>query len=149
MITIHLPDEAATEALGAALARVVTARAVLLLDGPLGAGKTGLARGFLRSRGELGPVASPTYAIVRSYPALGISHADVYRIRTEAELVETGILDGVETGVWLIEWASQFPAVWPDDRLQITLAPYGHGRKATIAATGPHSAAALRGLGAA
>lgn len=144
---IDLQDEAATVALGAALSAAVGAdRAVLLLEGTLGAGKTALARGFLRARGELGPVASPTYAIVHTYPASGVSHADVYRVTTEAELEQTGILDGVEHGIWLIEWASQFPGVWPEDRLEITLAVNGETRAASITATGPASSAVLARL---
>lgn len=144
---VHLVNEEATRALGVALARAAGgARVVILLDGPLGAGKTSLARGVLEGLGHTGPVASPTYAIVHSYPHVAASHADVYRIGSEAELEQTGVLDDVERGSWVIEWASLFPGAWPADHVQVDLALSGEGRTASLTATGDSSRAVLARL---
>ena len=144
MLTFTLDDAAATEALGCRVARAVTAagltRIVVLLEGPLGTGKTTFARGFLRELGETGPIASPTYAIVHPYSAA--SHADVYRIDDVPGLGQTGLLDAIEDGVWLVEWGSRFPGAWPGDRLEVTIvddhAEWADrpGRTATVQATG-------------
>jgi len=145
---VHLANEEDTRALGAALANAAGgARFVILLDGPLGAGKTSLARGVLEGLGHRGPAASPTYAIVHSYPDIEASHADVYRIGSEAELEQTGMLDDVERGSWVIEWASLFPDAWPADHVQVHLALSGAGRTASLDATGERSRALLARLG--
>lgn len=137
MLEIELADAAATEALGARVAgAVVGGRAVVLLDGALGAGKTCFSRGFLRACGVEGPIASPTYALVHSY-AGALSHADVYRLDDTDALERVGLLDDVERGVWLIEWASRFPEVWPDDHLAVRIEAHGAARRATLRASGP------------
>lgn len=147
-----LPDASATEGLGAALAVAMSSAgrpdAVVLLDGALGAGKTTFAGGFLRALGAEGPFTSPTYAIVRTYAGARACHADVFRIETVAELEQTGLLDGIAHGVWLIEWASRFPGIWPEDRLEITLCTTiagvdGGPREVSLVATGPTSAGVL------
>ncbi len=147
MWTVETDGIAATEQVGALLARSVGGeRAVVLLEGALGAGKTAFARGFLRALGLTAAVTSPTYAIVHSHGV--VSHADVYRVRDVAELEHSGIVDGVEQGTWLIEWASRFPEVWPDDHVSVAIAiGDGDQRRVTITASGPVSAAVLDRLG--
>lgn len=98
---------AETESLGAALAAVVAAPCVIALEGPLGAGKTTLARGFLRARGHAGPVRSPTYTLVESYPCAGVTvhHLDLYRLSDPEELEQLGVRDLVAAdAIWLVEW---------------------------------------------
>lgn len=147
MIDVELSDAAATEALGRRVARCVAGgRAVVLLDGPLGAGKTCFARGFLQEFGVSGPVASPTYALVHAYPG-GVHHADVYRLDDASDLERTGMLDDVERGVWLIEWASRFADLWPDDHLTVRIAVQGAARVASLAASGVTHAALLARFG--
>jgi tRNA threonylcarbamoyladenosine biosynthesis protein TsaE len=79
--TLVLPDAAATERAGAALARVLAPGMVVTLAGDLGAGKTTLARGVLRALGWKGAVKSPTYTLVEHYPLsnLYFYHFDFYR----------------------------------------------------------------------
>ncbi len=145
---LTLRDEAATTALGRSLARVVRARGILdltiLLDAPLGAGKTALARGFLQELGAPGPIASPTYAIVHSYAVA--SHADVYRVDDLAALEQTGLLDDVGRGIWLIEWASRFPTAWPRERLALTLAVDHELRTVQIEAVGKAAQSLVQAL---
>lgn len=97
--------------LGAALARSLppdrSASAVLYLRGDLGAGKTTLARGFLRACGVTGAIRSPTYTLMEIYetPAVTVLHLDLYRVHDPEELESLGLRDWVRAGhVWLIEW---------------------------------------------
>ena len=110
-----LEDEQATTAFGAALAAVVRAGDVITLMGPLGIGKTALARGLLEGLGHRGEVPSPSFAIVQPYEDLDppVWHADLFRIDDRSELEELG-LEAAEEGVLLVEWperagASAFP----------------------------------------
>ena len=103
-----LADEEATMAAGAMLAKVVRAGDVITLSGPLGAGKTSFARGFLAALGHQGEVPSPSFAIVQPYEHLDppVWHADLYRIEEEGELDELG-LDDLADAVLLVEWPEQ------------------------------------------
>lgn len=100
-----LEDEAATAALGAALARQAEAGDVITLSGPLGVGKTALARGFIAALGHEGEVPSPSFAIVQPYEELQppVWHVDLYRIEDAAEIEELG-LDSAADAVLLVEW---------------------------------------------
>jgi tRNA threonylcarbamoyladenosine biosynthesis protein TsaE len=126
-----LPDIAATAAAGAALARQLRIGDVITLSGPLGVGKTALARAILAALGHEGEVPSPTFAIVQPYETLNppVWHSDLYRIEDAAELEELG-LDLAAAGVLLVEWPERGGADrWPD-ALQLTLdfAPDGARR---------------------
>jgi tRNA threonylcarbamoyladenosine biosynthesis protein TsaE len=100
-----LEDEAATAALGAALARQARAGDVITLSGPLGVGKTALARGLIVALGHEGEVPSPSFAIVQPYEELQppVWHVDLYRIEDAAEIEELG-LDSAADAVLLVEW---------------------------------------------
>jgi tRNA threonylcarbamoyladenosine biosynthesis protein TsaE len=111
-----LADEAATAALGAALGTVARAGDVITLSGPLGVGKTALARGLLAALGHDGEVPSPTFAIVQPYDTLPLPvwHADLYRIEQPQELDEIG-LDCAEEGLLLVEWPDRAgQQAWPN-----------------------------------
>lgn len=101
-----LPDEAATERIGAELAALLQAGDVVTLSGPLGVGKTALARAILHTAGVEGEVPSPTFAIVQPYDelALPIWHCDLYRIEDPSELEELGLDTVLDDGALLIEW---------------------------------------------
>jgi len=81
-------DEAATVAFGAALGRSARAGDVITLSGPLGVGKTALARGFIAALGHAGEVPSPSFALVQPYDDLDppVWHVDLYRINDPAEM---------------------------------------------------------------
>jgi len=126
-----LADMAATRAAGQALAERLQAGDVVTLSGPLGVGKTALARAILGRLGHVGDVPSPTFAIVQPYEAVHppIWHVDLYRIEDPSELEELG-LDASADGVLLVEWPERAgDDAWPD-ALQLTLdfAPDGARR---------------------
>ena len=110
-----LDDEQATMALGAKLAAKVRTGDVVTLSGPLGVGKTALARGILAGLGHEGEVPSPSFAIVQPYDELDppVWHVDLFRIERPAELDELG-LDSAAGGVLLVEWPDKAgPGAWP------------------------------------
>ena len=123
-----LKDEQATAALGAALARVAQQGDVIALSGPLGAGKTALARGFIAALGHEGDVPSPSFAIVQPYEDLDprVWHVDLYRIEQRSEIDELG-LDSAADAVLLVEWPDRAgPGAWPHAlALSLDLAPDG------------------------
>ena len=103
-------DETQMAALGVELAEVLAAPVVIFLEGPLGAGKTTLARAFLRGLGYAGAVRSPTYTLVESYPfdAFDVHHLDLYRVADPDELEFLGIRDlAASDAIWLVEWAER------------------------------------------
>ena len=132
--TIQLADEAATEALGAALAKRVT-NGVVWLQGDLGAGKTTLVRGWLRALGHVGAVKSPTYTIVEPYrfADVPVYHFDLYRLSDPEELEMIGGRDYFDRdALCLVEWPQQAGAALPAPTLIVSLAPANGGRVATL-----------------
>ncbi|MFL6842871.1 MAG: tRNA (adenosine(37)-N6)-threonylcarbamoyltransferase complex ATPase subunit type 1 TsaE [Sphingomicrobium sp.] len=111
-----LHDEQATAAVGAALARSARAGDVITLSGPLGVGKTALARGFIAGLGHEGEVPSPSFAIVQPYEELDppVWHVDLYRIEQPSEIAELG-LDSAGDAILLVEWPERAGAdAWPE-----------------------------------
>jgi tRNA threonylcarbamoyladenosine biosynthesis protein TsaE len=111
-----LADEAATAAVGAMLSRLARPGDVIALSGPLGVGKTALARGFLAALGHQGEVPSPSFAIVQPYEELtpAVWHVDLYRVEHASEMEELG-LDSAADAVLLVEWPERAgPDMWPE-----------------------------------
>ena len=111
-----LKDEDATLALGARLAEAARTGDVITLSGPLGVGKTALARGFIAAVGHEGEVPSPSFAIVQPYEELDppVWHVDLYRIEEPSEVDELG-LDSAADAVLLVEWPERAgDSAWPD-----------------------------------
>ena len=131
-----LPDEAATLALGAALARCLEPGLIVYLRGDLGAGKTTLVRGAVRALGHAGPVRSPTYTLVELYTAsrLDLHHFDFYRFQDPREWIDAGFRESFnDRSVSLIEWPEKAEGSLPPADLEITLAASGCGRSASFA----------------
>jgi len=136
----RLADPAASEAFGAALAGCVVPGDVITLSGPLGAGKTSIARGLLAALGLAGEAPSPSFAIVQPYAppevSLPVLHVDLYRIDDPRELDELGLDEARSDSVTLIEWPEHASGRWPD-ALALTLAPLPDGARSLTAKVPP------------
>lgn len=141
--TLLLPDLAATRRLGEALAAGLEGGEVILLAGPLGAGKTTLVQAIAAGMGCRDRVTSPTFVLVRRYsgrpgtPAL--VHVDLYRL-TKPGAGDLGLEEAVDAGeVLVVEWPEDGPAWLVTDALQLELVVVDHARTVTIGATGATS----------
>jgi tRNA threonylcarbamoyladenosine biosynthesis protein TsaE len=107
---LTLPTEADTEALGTRIGAELAAGDVVLLSGPLGAGKTVLARGIGRGLGVVGAVTSPTFVIAREHPpgaggrGVGLVHVDAYRLGGRAELDDLDLDTDLASAAVVVEW---------------------------------------------
>ena len=136
---MNLADERATEVLGGLLARAARAGDVITMSGPLGVGKTALARGFLGALGHEGEVPSPSFAIVQPYEDLDppVWHVDLFRINDVGELDELG-LEAATDGVLLVEWPEKAgDQAWPQ-ALGLTL-EFAEGNARRLTAKVPPS----------
>jgi tRNA threonylcarbamoyladenosine biosynthesis protein TsaE len=135
-----LPDEAATDALGRALALRLGRGEALCLTGPLGAGKSTLARALIRALTTPDEdVPSPTFTLVQFYEGRGLAlaHFDLYRLTDPDEAYEIGLDEALEDGAALIEWPQRLEGRLPPDRLDIEMALDGAGRRVRLT---PHGA---------
>jgi len=134
--SLPLPDEAATERLGATLAARLRPRDVVALVGGLGAGKTTLARAILRAASGQATliVPSPTFTLVEVYdtPAGVFWHFDLYRLEQPEQVFELGWEEARTDGIALVEWAERLGPLLPHERLAVTLSIDGEGRHATL-----------------
>jgi len=125
--------------------------AVVGLSGPLGAGKTTLARGIAAGMGmdEDYVVSSPTYTLLQSYPCTGrfLHHLDLYRITGPEDLDSTGHRDHVGgNAVLLVEWPEREPSVLPPENLVIRIEYCEEGREVTLQPSGARYEALVRTL---
>ena len=134
-----LANERDTEALGARLATVVHAGDVIGLTGPLGVGKTALARGLLAALGHEGEVPSPSFAIIQPYEELNppVWHVDLFRIDDVGELEELG-LDAAADGVLIVEWPEKAGDGAFPQALELTL-EFAEGNARRLTANVPPS----------
>ncbi len=135
-----LADPAASEALGARLAALVRPGDVVTLSGPLGAGKTSIARGLLAALGLAGEAPSPSFAIVQPYAPpevqIPVLHVDLYRIDDPHEIAELGLDEATGVSVLLVEWPERAPGWWPD-ALMLSLEMLPDGSRRLTAAVPP------------
>jgi tRNA threonylcarbamoyladenosine biosynthesis protein TsaE len=135
-----LPDSAATEGLGRALARAfpgAAAGAIVYLRGELGSGKTTCARSMLHALGVTAPVRSPTYTLVDTYSVADLIcvHVDLYRVQTTTEVEELGLRDMTGPGyLMLVEWPEKGGAAVPPADLRLQLLYSGEARTALVGA---------------
>ena len=134
VLTLALPDDDATAALGARLGAHARAGDVIALVGDLGAGKTTLARGLIRHMtGPETEAPSPTFTLVQTYqgPAFPIWHFDLYRLEHPGEARELGMEEAVD-GLALIEWPERLGRDLPAARLEVQLSFNANGRIARL-----------------
>lgn len=134
VLELVLPDETATAALGARLAPLLRRGDFVGLSGPLGAGKTTLARALVGALSGDANAPSPTFGLVALYdgPDFPLAHFDLYRIDAPSEVAELGFDDARADGVVLVEWPERIAAMIPEEALVIRLDPQGRGRRARL-----------------
>ena len=145
---MRLPNAAASERLGARIADLVKPGDVVTLSGPLGAGKTSIARGLLAALGWTGEAPSPSYAIVQAYDPpdvrIPVLHVDLYRLENPAELDELGLDDARWDSVLVVEWP-EHAGRW-DDALALTLSIEPDGARCLTARVPPSWEARWRSI---
>lgn len=137
----HLHDEAATTALGGALARVLAPGLVIHLHGDLGAGKTALTRALLHAAGHTGKVKSPTYTLAEPYQlvlageAVQLIHFDLYRMASAEEFLDAGFREEFNShNICVVEWPEKGAPVLPPPDLNVFLHVAGLGRDVELQA---------------
>ncbi len=134
MRVFETASEEETIALGADLAHQLPPRAVVLLIGNLGAGKTTLAKGIAKGLGAAAPdeVSSPTFTLIHEYgPRL--YHIDLYRIDDARQLRTLGLEELLDRdAILLVEWGERFPHLWPADRIEIHLESHDDTHRITV-----------------
>jgi len=108
VLIAHTADEMRT--VGATLGRALRAGSVVILDGPLGAGKTTLTQGIAEGLGVRGPITSPTFVISRVHPSLtdgpSLIHVDAYRVDSLAEVDDLDLDADLDRAVLVAEWGT-------------------------------------------
>jgi tRNA threonylcarbamoyladenosine biosynthesis protein TsaE len=121
-VPIVARTETDTAALGAHLAQLVKRGDIIALEGPLGSGKTVLARGFIQALcGKKTVVPSPTFTLVQIYntPKFPLWHCDLYRLDDEEDVLEIGLEEAFADAVTLIEWPDRLGRWLPHRRLSV------------------------------
>jgi len=125
-------SEEETIELGRKIASELPKRAVVLLIGNLGAGKTTLAKGILSGLGAAEPdeVTSPTFTLIHEYGGGRAYHVDLYRLDTQAQVATLGLDEILDRdAVVLIEWGERFPDLFPAGRIEIELRPVTESKR--------------------
>ena len=134
---VDLPDLAATQALGTAIAAQLRAGDVVALSGALGAGKTTCARAILHALGHAGEVPSPSFAIIEVYDApsmrLAAVHADFYRLANPDEVEQLGLDDYRADAALIAEWPEHAGGFAHEAAcLSVAFEVYANGRRAFL-----------------
>src|SRR5699024_4380560 len=124
-LTVRTTDADGTRAVAEALAGALRAGDLLVLDGPLGAGKTTFTQGLGAGLGVRGPVASPTFVIERVHPNLGegpdLVHVDAYRLGGEGEIDDLDLEADLDRAVTVVEWGRDRVEHLADSALLVVL----------------------------
>ncbi len=137
---ITVATAAGMRALGRRLACLLRAGDLVILSGPLGAGKTTLVQGIADGLGVRGPVTSPTFVIARVHPPLaggpGLVHADAYRLASPAEVDDLDLDTSMAAAVTVVEWGGGLAEGLAADRLEVAITPAA-GDSGAAAGDGP------------
>ena len=143
--TIEVPTADAMRDLGRRLAAELRAGDLLVLSGPLGAGKTTLVQGIGEGLGVRGPITSPTFVIARVHPSLrggpALVHADAYRLGGVAEIDDLDLDASTDSSVTVVEWGEGLAEGLSEDRLEVAIELHGDGRIVRLTGIGPRWAA--------
>lgn len=130
----------ATEAIASVLGYALKAGDCILLEGPVGAGKTAFARALINSQLEISEhIPSPTFTIVQTYetPRFEIWHCDLYRLSSTAELIELGLEEAISSTVTIIEWPDRLGDLTPKEALRLSISPLEAQEARNIRVSGP------------
>ncbi len=119
----HTQSEDETIALGERLASELPPKAVVLLVGNLGAGKTTIAKGIVKGLGAASPdeVSSPTFTLIHEYSP-SVYHVDLYRLDNAAQVATLGLEEIFDRkAVVLVEWGEKFLEQMPEERVEVRL----------------------------
>ena len=127
--------------LGRRLAALLRAGDLVILAGPLGAGKTTLVQGIGAGLGVRGPVTSPTFVIARVHPAVtgsgpALVHADAYRLGSFSEVDDLDLDTDAASAVTVVEWGKGLAEPLAEDRLEISIEPDRDGDARTVRING-------------
>ena len=134
-LTLDWKDADATAACAIRLGAVLSAGDVVLLDGPVGAGKTHFARALIQSILDVPEdVPSPTFTLVQTYDTArgALWHADLYRVSMDSEIDELGLVEAFEDAICLIEWPDRLGPLRPADALSIEIETREDARRAHL-----------------
>lgn len=149
MIVVESAGPAETRRLGRALAALARRGDIILLTGPLGAGKTVMAGGIADGLGVGRPAVSPSFVLVQTYEDgfMPLVHADVYRVGSSAEFEDLDLLDAARDGLLMIEWGDAVAGWLPDTYLTVEITGVGDEvRTVRFDPGGPWSERPLAGL---
>ncbi|PZD75389.1 tRNA threonylcarbamoyladenosine biosynthesis protein TsaE [Acaryochloris thomasi RCC1774] len=141
MLTLSLPDSAATQALGLKLGQSLPTGSILLLDGDLGSGKTSLVQSIGQGLGITDMIVSPTFTLINEYHTgrLPLYHLDLYRLPPAevSNLYLDTYWEGIDfpLGIVAIEWPERL-SDWPESYIHVKLQYQGEGRQATLTTQG-------------
>jgi len=137
---VPVPDAEAMRAHGEATAALLRGGDLVVLVGPLGAGKTTWVQGLARGLGVRGPITSPTFVIARSHPSLvggpALVHADAYRISGAVEFDDLGLEESAEGSVTVVEWGEGVADSLGPDRLVVRIDRTGDDDARTVSVEG-------------
>jgi tRNA threonylcarbamoyladenosine biosynthesis protein TsaE len=143
-----LSDEEMARRFGAALGLALRPGMTVLLDGPVGAGKSHIARAAIRAlAGEATEVPSPSFTLVQTYdtPQGEVWHADLYRLTGPDEVMELGLPEAFQGAIVLVEWPDRLGALTPETAIRLSLRIEGDARRAVLTGAPADLLAALSG----
>jgi tRNA threonylcarbamoyladenosine biosynthesis protein TsaE len=122
-LVFHAATLEETNIIAAQILQRLGESAVISLEGPLGAGKTHFVKAIAAAMGLSDQVTSPTFTLLQSYGSHGkqLHHADLYRLKNEAELLDLGLSDYFFEGLTIIEWGDKFFNLLPQDSVRIVI----------------------------
>ena len=146
-LSLRCTTYAETRTLGRSLAALLRPGDVVIVEGPLGAGKTAFVSGIGEGLGVTEPVTSPTFTITRRYQSgfLPLVHCDVYRLGSAGEFEDLDILETVSDAVLVVEWGDMVASSLPADRLRVVIS--GQGDDPRTVTFGPTKSWLTRDLG--